>query len=410
MRWRSQADFKQELAQLWQRGEILRAAHPGQNLFPLRLKLSRPSAGEISADFAAVRAWVEEFKQAAPFRVVWGQTTHRLYGAQQLPQEVWMDEAQAAAQCLGKMREWKLYAELLKHTAASCPALLSWLAKRPMQALELAPEWPQLLAVVQWRLAHPGRKILLRQIDAPGVHSKLIEAQRAVLAELFDLALPQEQIDTRYSGVAGFCARYGFADKPLRIRLRSLDSDWAIWPGANCPDLTIDVAHFSRLAPPLDKVLITENESNFLALPHMPGCLAIFGAGYGWEALAQADWLQQRQLYYWGDIDTHGFAILDQLRAHFPHAVSIMMDEATLLAHRQHWGREDKPRQAQLMRLRNAEQLLYQDLCSNRFAPQLRLEQERLEYGLVCARLAEVLASWPSTPRHTFPGSGNRQG
>ncbi len=38
------------------------------------------------------------------------------------------------------------------------------------------------------------------------------------------------------------------------------------------------------------------------------------------EPLAEASWLKERDLFYWGDIDTHGFAILDQLRGHFPHA------------------------------------------------------------------------------------------
>ena len=48
--------------------------------------------------------------------------------------------------------------------------------------------------------------------------------------------------------------------------------------------------------------------------------MVIFGAGYGFEMLAGADWwLQVVGFIYWGDIDTHGFAILDQLRRRFGH-------------------------------------------------------------------------------------------
>ncbi|MGI6299138.1 MAG: Wadjet anti-phage system protein JetD domain-containing protein [Saccharofermentanales bacterium] len=43
----------------------------------------------------------------------------------------------------------------------------------------------------------------------------------------------------------------------------------------------------------------------------------IFGAGYGFDHLASASWLNQKDIYYWGDIDTHGFAILNQLRRLF---------------------------------------------------------------------------------------------
>ncbi len=47
-----------------------------------------------------------------------------------------------------------------------------------------------------------------------------------------------------------------------------------------------------------------------------------------------------------GDLDTHGFHILDQLRSHHPHARSIVMDQETLLAHRDFWVREDSPSHA----------------------------------------------------------------
>jgi hypothetical protein len=54
---------------------------------------------------------------------------------------------------------------------------------------------------------------------------------------------------------------------------------------------------------------------------------------------------------YWGGIDTHGFAILDRLRASIPGAALLLMDENTLQAHRHVWGQEDgdKRHRADLM-------------------------------------------------------------
>ena len=60
--------------------------------------------------------------------------------------------------------------------------------------------------------------------------------------------------------------------------------------------------------------------------------MVIFGAGYGFEMLNHARWLASRRIHYWGDIDTHGFAILDQLRRRFEHVESFLMDRETLLA------------------------------------------------------------------------------
>lgn len=269
--------------------------------------------------------------------------------------------------------------------------MLPWLDRRPLQALELAAEWPRLLAVVEWLRAHPRSGIYLRQVDVPGVHSKFIEAHRAVLADLLDLALPAGSVDAAKTGVAQFAARYGFLEKPTRIRLRILDPDIPSLPGASCPDITLDADSFSRLTLDVRRVFITENEINFLALPNIPGGIAIFGAGYGWEALAKAKWLGQCAIYYWGDIDTHGFAILDQLRGHFGHVTSFLMDRATLEAHGPLWGCEDKPFIVDLHRLTAEECDLYDDLRDNRIRERLRLEQEHIAFGWVRNRLDRLL-------------------
>ena len=110
----------------------------------------------------------------------------------------------------------------------------------------------------------------------------------------------------------------------------------------------------------------------------------VFGAGYGFEAIARAAWLQQCGLHYWGDIDTHGFAILDQLRARFPHAQSFLLDHDTLLEHQAQWTLEPQPTQRDLPRLNEAEQRVYDDLRWRRLRDEpLRLEQERINFGRV---------------------------
>ena len=114
---------------------------------------------------------------------------------------------------------------------------------------------------------------------------------------------------------------------------------------------SLDADSFSRLAIGVQCVFITENETNFLAFPPVRHALVIFGAGYGWDALARSHWLKHCPIHYWGDIDTHGFGILDQLRGHFDHVASFLMDRATLDAHADFWGQEDKPLRVNLDRL-----------------------------------------------------------
>ena len=90
--------------------------------------------------------------------------------------------------------------------------------------------------------------------------------------------------------------------------------------------------------------------------------------------------LAEADAHYWGDLDTHGFAILDRLRAW-------LMDRPTLLEHQDRWGREPSPTSASLRHLTPDEAALYEDLVSDRFAERLRLEQERINWAWVQERL-----------------------
>jgi hypothetical protein len=117
----------------------------------------------------------------------------------------------------------------------------------------------------------------------------------------------------------------------------------------------------------------------------------IFGAGYGFENLAAAKWLLGKELYYWGDIDTHGFAILNQLRRTLPHAASMLMDERTLLDHRELWGIEERQESAELALLKGEEREVYDGLRQGRWGERVRLEQERVGFE----RVVDVLGRLP---------------
>ena len=117
----------------------------------------------------------------------------------------------------------------------------------------------------------------------------------------------------------------------------------------------------------------------------------VFGSGYGWDALARAEWLGACTLHYWGDIDTHGFAILEQLRGRFGRVVSFLMDRATLMAHETLWGEEPDQVVHDLPRLTASERALFDDLRDNRIRKGVRLEQEQVGFRWVETALADAL-------------------
>ncbi|MDD0928998.1 hypothetical protein C5H23_00055 [Xylella fastidiosa] len=396
MSWTTPASLYAQVERLWKRGNLLRALVTDTHAmtWPHLLKLRVPNAADLSNRFQAVRDWVQAIAGTPQIRIQWREWKHRVQGTQQVPAAVYLDTLQDALAFIGKTHEALQFEVVWQQTAAAQPVLLAWLLRRPTQALEVADRWERLLAVVAWLQAHPRPGVYLRQVDVPGVDSKFIEAHKSVLTALLDLALPPESIETAASGVRQFTRRFGFLDKPVPIRFRLLDAALPGLPGwAGLPDISLDAAHFAALTLPITRVFIIENEINFLTFPKVAGAIVIFGAGYGWEQLARAAWLHACQLHYWGDMDTHGFTILNRLRGYFGHVTSVLMDQDTLLAHRLYWDEESEPTRQALEHLTAEEAAVYDDLRYDRHQPRLRLEQERIGFRWVCDRLACLLST-----------------
>ncbi|MBC7699374.1 DUF3322 domain-containing protein [Aquabacterium sp.] len=397
--WTSASALREQVRKRWDKGDLLAERVAPEQLFPMRLTLRGPSSGELSDRFDAVREWALELQQGTRhgYRLVMRDVRHRIIGQNSLPAEAWVDTWEEAVRWLGKTSEVKAFDALLAMTRHQQPSLLTWLQRQPLRALALADQWPHLLAFVAWMQAHPKPGIYLRQVDLPGIHSKFIETHRSVLADLLDLVLPFDAINFEASGGAQFARRHGFRDKPLRVRFRWLDPKASNWISGGDGDYTVSQVAFACLMPAVEHVFITENEINFLSFPPVANSLVVFGAGYGFEAWANADWMAACTLHYWGDIDTHGFAILDQLRSHHPHVTSFLMDRETLLAHQPQWTVEPQATLRDLPRLSPEEGALYDDLRWKRLSDQaVRLEQERIDFGSV-ALAAEACRVAPAS-------------
>jgi len=397
VKWTRVADIKARVERAWLRGDICRAAVGDGALFPLSIRLKQPSSRVMQDDLAGVQEWVKEIHAYANkqhIQLDWQQVNHRYLGRQQLPCQLVLDTPQQAARLIAQAMQLKQFMALYKQSLKRLAVLQAWLLQYPLKALELAGEWDRLLDLCEWMLLHPNPRIYMRQVDVAGVDSKFIESHRKVLAQLFDLILPVFAVNDDFSGVAGFARRYGFLDKPAMLRLRPLDGAMSLLCSGADQDVMMTAKAFAALDQDVRQqvktVFIVENEINYLAFPDYPNALLLFGSGYGFEALKQAAWMHDCAIYYWGDLDTHGFAILNQLRAVLPLAQSFLMDRKTLLAHRAGWGNETKQEKKELRHLTAEEAGLYDDLRNNTLADQLRLEQERITFASVLEAIEQL--------------------
>ena len=386
--WTSLQDIQAQLERLWDDGRLLSARLNGDPLFPFELGVRQPNAATLVAQFDDVRRWIRALEEGAGrgYEIVWRDINHRQLRRNRLPEKIIVPSEADALRMLGRLADARRFDRLAGVTLGAFPQLREWLGRRPMLVLEHAASWECIVAILQWFVAHPRPQLYLRQLDIGGVDGKFIENRKGLLAELLNQVLPAGAIDDTASGARQFEARYGLLSKPALIRFRILDERHYI---NSMSDISIPVAQFARLSLNVGRVYITENEINGLAFPDVAASIVIFGGGYGIDRLADIDWLKSREVVYWGDIDTHGFAILDRLRASLPDTRAILMDADTLMVHRALWGAEDKDKRfmGTLSRLSEAERMLYEQLRDDVFGERIRMEQERLGFTWVNAAI-----------------------
>lgn len=384
--WTTPASIRDRIQREWDRGRLLSSMLGGPSLFPHRITLSAPRSSEIVDRFDEVRKWISELDRKSArdpqksYVLEWREINHRLVGKNDIPKTAVFETAEAALSFIGKEPEARRVMDAARQITRVFPVLKDWVVDHPLTVLEWADDWPRLLSVLDWVAKHPRSGLFLRQVDAPGIDTKFIETHRGVLGELLDIVLPSEAIDHEHTHAKGFEPRYGFRSKPQMVRFRFLDSDHSI---QGLRDLTVPHDQFASLNVPVQRVFIVENEIEFLVFPEAFASLVIFGGGYSLKRLNEAKWLSKKEIYYWGDLDTHGLAILDELRAYFPHTVSVLMDEETLFPHKDFWEKEDRPTSRDLTRLTPAEKDLYEALRTNRWGTKIRLEQEKIRVSFM---------------------------
>lgn len=379
--WTRPADVRASVRKKWDSGVLLGRFAAGAQWEPLGLPIRGPSARLIGEQLAEVRQWAAEWATAAaggPLRVEYKQVGGLDFGANSIPARAWLDSYDDAWALLRVGADVRRLAGLIE--AARGTRLVPWLTGHPMRALRLADDWDRLLATVRWIEQRQAPGMYLRQIDAPGVDTKFIERHKGVLTELLDAQLDPSRVMV---GAPDFAGRYGFLRRPGYVRFRVAGG----YRGFS--ELSVRAGEFTGAPSGVSRAYVIENEITYLAFPVPDAAMVIFGGGYAVPVLESLGWLAGLDLVYWGDIDTHGFAILNRLRHYLPHARSMLMDRATLLGHRDHWTTEPSPAAAVLDRLDGAESALYTDLVSDACGPSVRLEQERISFAAVEKAVAD---------------------
>lgn len=359
----------------------------GEGAWPLAVSLGMPTEKDVVSDTAGVRRWTEAWTAyVGPGALAWEDRTYGRLGRHRFPASLALSSPEAVANAVSQSQatRWKAAAERHARLVGQWPGLrASSVLRRNYDVLAdySTADFERLVRLVTWVEANPASGHYLRQLPVEGLDTKWVDPRRGLIMDVLQ-------------GVRGdsaprdFYEMCGLQRPQHRLRVRVL-----------CPELRKHVGGLRDFEAPVDEVarlgvrprtvVVVENLETGVALPDMPGCVALMKLGNAVSVLERLPWLQGAETLYWGDVDTHGFAILDRARHVLPRLRSVLMDVQTLLSHL-HLTVEEKVQcpVAEMPRLTENERAVYDGLRDHRWGWSLRLEQERLPLALGVAALS----------------------
>ena len=229
-----------------------------------------------------------------------------------------------------------------------------------------------------------GRGCYLRALPVTFVDTKFIEKNRPIIESVVATSVDRSVKDV---GLVSWldCKKKPqdwLLVKPLCAQTRSLLGGQ--------PLLRLCSDSLQEVALPAKNILVIENEQACLALSDIDNTIAVSGGGKN-VSWMQAGWLTEKNVAYWGDIDSEGFAILSDVRSKLSSITPLMMDEQTVKIFSERMVSEPDSVSKDPVALTEDELILFKQLRSQQYAG-VRLEQERLPLDFVIKKISEWVA------------------
>lgn len=361
---------------------FLRSLLSGASFFPKMIRADK----SLSDDFNTMRRELSEVIGQSKDRTGYGYTIHyqrvktRKHTEQDLPATICFETEDDYIRFLRKEKEVEGFKEDVAYILTALPAMDEWLMQNPLKVVEYNGKWPGLMAVCIYFIRNPKPGLYLRELPIP-VHTKFIEQHKGIVRSLLEFLVS----DSVNMEETLFEKRFNLKYSEPLIRMRILDNSVASRMFSGLSDLSIPETQFRGMSSIACRtVYIVENLMNFLTMPGLPDDVCIWGGGFRVNILGQCNWLMEKEIVYWGDIDSHGLQILSQLRRHFPQTKAILMDFATLNFFESEIGPGERANGSNVEHLNEEELELFNFVQEKK----IRLEQEKIPHQYLLEKLA----------------------
>lgn len=359
---------------------FLKSIVTGEPFFPVDIRFGRPSTSD---DWNKLQREISALANGnLGYRIEWSEANTRKWGRQKFPERVWFENEPEFLRAVRKRDEVERLRANLAFIRRECPNLEAWLSANVSRVIEYSSVWSELLMACDYFLKNPRPGLYGRELPI-AVDTKFIDRHETILRSLLDFLLPV----TAKIDADRFEERFGLRYDEPQIRFRILDLTLKSRLGLPADDIALPLSQFRGLKWPAVNVVAVENKMTFLTLPALPDALGIWGGGGAAELLTSVEWLGRCRLFYWGDLDVHGFHILSRLRRAFPQVTSIMMDSETFAQFRVFAVPAKEASYEDANALSTEERTVYEQVRTN----QLLLEQEKIPSMFAMKEIQKVI-------------------
>lgn len=382
-------------AERWYR-DFLIVSIKRENFFPKDIRFGKVKSPETLESFSKIHKEIQNLRNKSKelsgygYQIEFIKRKDQKIGEQLFPNRIYFENETDYLKFINKEKEHYEFKQTVNQITTTIPKLREWILINPLKVIENLGIWADLIKICNFFVTNPQPNLYIRELPLE-LHTKFIEENKAIIRSLLDFLI-EEHINKEESQ---FEKRFNLkCDEPL-IRLRILDEEIAKKYFSGLTDLSIPQTEFNILNISCKRIFILENKTNFsnifnfLTLPDMKNSIAIFGRGFGLGLLKDAQWLNDKQIIYWGDIDTQGFQILSQLRSYFPNTQSVMMDFETFNEFKESTVTGTETNIDQLTNLTVEENQLFKYLLN--LKEKNRLEQEKINHSFVVKKIENLL-------------------
>jgi len=377
---KSPSELAKQLTRQWHNNALRAQRLLTPEPWPLKLTIGQATASQVLQQAARVQQHIQRWRQVTVGQVVFERKKYRRFAeAVELPSYWYINSPSEWVQACQDATVRDEFAVLSQLISASDSCMHELLVRE--RSLWRGKPLNELLATLTLAgklTSGCAQGQPLRLLSGYGVDTKFVERHQTLLRRL---------LDTRFAEAASEQGLLNFLDA-----LDENDHWLLVRPLAEgllpFQRLRLASTELAQTALPATRILLVENERCEHLLPPLQDCIAVLGAGFNLTWLVgQA--LEGKQLYYWGDLDTWGLAMLARARQLRPSLQAVMMrqevftDYADFAVHEpQRAGRFD------LSSLMPSEQKLFKHLQQQEKS---RLEQEFIPLERVHTEIAEQI-------------------